>query len=98
MAQLLSAGAQAQIQVPPWGQGAQGLRYSPDALPRLKASGILEAAEPERLYRNLNPIWLKRQMKAAQEELWKHTKCPRHEPTKAEVLVTRIYEATNASR
>ena len=68
---------------------------------RLKASGILEAAELERLerlYRNLNPIWLKRQMEAAQEQLWKHTKYPRHEPTKAEVLVTRIYEATNASR
>jgi len=68
---------------------------------RLKASGILEAAEVEkleRLYRNLNPIWLKRQMEAAQEQLWKHTKYPGHELTKAEVLVTKIYEATNASR
>jgi len=34
---------------------------------RLKASGILDAAELEkleRLYPNLNPIWLKRQMEA----------------------------------
>jgi len=60
---------------------------------RLVASGVLDGAQQEvlkQLYQGLNPVYLRAQIDASLEELWKHAVYPtlQHAPNKSEASVT----------